>query len=186
MSEISIPARRRLVAAGAAATACIAALGAPSAQALTNCGAAADQVPTATNIAQMNAATICLMNNEREARGLVKLVANAQLNQAAQRHTDDMVIHHFSSHTGSDGSTISTRLKPYYAGFSSYNIGENLYWGGGSFGTPRKAVAWWMNSSGHRANILSATFRDVGVAASRFTPSGGAGGTYTADFGRRA
>ncbi len=178
---------RNLAAAGAAALACSAALGAPAAQAApVNCGPVADQVPTAANLAQINAATICLMNNERDARGLVRLAYNQKLFDGAQRHNNDMVTRHFFSHTGSDGSTPVTRLSPYYTGASSWNVAENITWASGSSSTPRGRVISWMNSAGHRANILNAALREVAVAARAVTPAGAVGGTYTATFGRSA
>ena len=52
-------------------------------------------------------------------------------------------------------------------------------------GTPEAIVDAWMNSSGHRANILSRDFREIGVGFSPGTPNGGSatGGIYTTDFG---
>jgi uncharacterized protein YkwD len=178
--------RRRLAAACAAALTCAAALGAPTAHAATSCGAAADQVPMATTIAQANAATICLINNERQVRGLVNLTSNQALFDGANRHTRDMVARHFLSHTGSDGSTPLSRLKPYYTGFSSWSVGEIIYSGIGSSGTPRKAVNWWMTSPNHKAQILTAGYRNIGAAVSPLYYKGGAGGTYTVTFGRRS
>jgi uncharacterized protein YkwD len=49
----------------------------------------------------------------------------------------------------------------------------------------RAIGAAWMDSPPHRANILSSSFRAIGIGIALGTPSGGAGATYTTDFGRR-
>ena len=72
-------------------------------------------------------------------------------------------------------------------GLSRWAYGENIAWGMRSAGTPSSIVDAWMNSSGHRANILSRDFREIGVGFSAGTPGGGGapGGIYTTDFGLR-
>ena len=72
-------------------------------------------------------------------------------------------------------------------GLSRWAYGENIAWGMGSRATPEAIVDAWMHSSGHRANILSRDFRELGVGYSAGTPSGSRdqGGIYTADFGLR-
>jgi uncharacterized protein YkwD len=64
-------------------------------------------------------------------------------------------------------------------------MGENLGWGSGSLATPRAMVRSWMNSPGHRANILRPTFTEVGIAVVTRTPRGIGGATYATEFGRR-
>jgi hypothetical protein len=91
-----------------------------------------------------------------------------------------------------DGSTLQSRVTAthYLDGAHGWGIGENIAWGTGGLGTPRSIVRAWMHSPGHRANILNATFRDIGIgiAAGAPIPHGAAatGGTYTTDFGYRA
>jgi uncharacterized protein YkwD len=66
-------------------------------------------------------------------------------------------------------------------------IGENIAWGTLWLATPRAIVTSWMNSPGHRANILNPRFRDTGIGISPHAPaslSGGqSGAIYTQDFG---
>ena len=71
------------------------------------------------------------------------------------------------------------------SGLTRWAFGENIAWGTGDSGTPRAIVDAWMNSSGHRANILSSSFREIGVGFSLGTPrsKNDLGGIYTTDFG---
>ena len=65
-------------------------------------------------------------------------------------------------------------------------LGENLAWGTGSFSTPRSAMATWMSSPAHRANVLKRAYREIGVGVVLGVPgAGAAGATYTVDFGVR-
>jgi uncharacterized protein YkwD len=71
----------------------------------------------------------------------------------------------------------------------SWALAENIAWGTGYLATPAQIVRGWMNSSGHRANILNGRFRDIGVGIALGAPTGGRrardGATYTTDFGRK-
>ena len=48
-------------------------------------------------------------------------------------------------------------------GATSYQIGENIAWGTGSFGTPRQTMNGWLHSTGHRENILTAAYAELGI-----------------------
>ncbi|MDQ1424877.1 MAG: hypothetical protein QOD72_2375, partial [Acidimicrobiaceae bacterium] len=104
-------------------------------------------------------AVIGLTNAERAAAGLGALNANSALHAAAQRESNDMAAHTTMSHTGSDGSTVGTRASA--AGYSWSTLGENIAVG---YTSASGVVTGWMNSAGHRANILNGAFRDIGVA----------------------
>jgi uncharacterized protein YkwD len=97
------------------------------------------------------------------------LAWSATLTQASLVHSDDMVVHNYFSHTGSDGSGADQRATA--AGYIWQSLGENI-----AAGQPSVAVvmAAWMASPGHCANIMHASFRDIGVAC----VSGGASNTY--------
>jgi uncharacterized protein YkwD len=133
------------------------------------------------NLAAARAATLCLVNSERAARGLSPLVDNALLDLAAQRHADDMVASGYFSHDSATGDSFDQRIRS--VGYAGALLAENIAWGGGGLGTPRRMVSTWMNSAGHRANILNGTLRDSGVGVAPGTPEGGGGGTYVQDFG---
>ena len=53
----------------------------------------------------------------------------------------------------------------------SWTFGENIAYGGGRYGTPKSITKAWMNSPGHRANILNPTFKDVGVGFEPGSPA---------------
>jgi uncharacterized protein YkwD len=97
----------------------------------------------------------------------------------------------FFSHTSPSGSTPLSRITStrYLSGARSWAIGENLAWGTGSYATPDGTVRAWMNSAGHRANILSPTFREIGIGVAHGAPvnvaAAASGATYATDFGSR-
>src|SRR5919107_1385530 len=63
-------------------------------------------------------------------------------------------------------------------------VGENLAWGQGNLATPRAIAVAWMNSPGHRHNILQPEFTEIGVGIVPGTPGDATwGATYTTDFG---
>ncbi|NET34908.1 MAG: CAP domain-containing protein [Cyanothece sp. SIO1E1] len=98
-----------------------------------------------------------LTNIERRRVGLPPLRLSAQLNQVARLHAQDMVKNNFFSHVGSDGSRVSDRAKA--IGYAFSYIGENLAAGNPS---PAQTLRQWMNSPGHRANILNPDYREIG------------------------
>jgi len=87
------------------------------------------------------------------------LSLSAALTHAAGVHSRDMAAHDFFSHTGSDGSTPGERVRR--AGYRWSMVGENIASG---VRTPRQAVAAWLASPHHCANIMTAGFRQMGVA----------------------
>ena len=172
--------RRLVVSLSLAVSAFIAA---PAANAATCSGA--DSVPSSMSASAANHATLCLLNQQRHAHGLKSLHADGKLSRAAAGHASDMVSQHFFDHNSRNGATFATRIKRtgWTKSRRSYTIGENIGWGGGDLATPRAMVNAWMRSSGHRANILSRSFRMIGIGIANAAPSGGAGATYATDFG---
>jgi uncharacterized protein YkwD len=119
-----------------------------------------------------------LINSQRTARGLAPLVANAKLISAAMNHSVDMARNDFMSHSGSNGSTLGQRVTA--SGYAWTFVAENIAAG---YDTPDEVVAAWMDSSGHRANILSATATEVGVGV--LTNANSTYGIYwTLDFAK--
>jgi uncharacterized protein YkwD len=168
-----------------AAIAVVAVVPTPTASAATCTGA--DTVPTAANVAQARAATLCLLNVERAQRNRRPLRSNAGLALAGKRHARDMVRRRYFAHSSRAGRTFDDRIRSagYLRGARGATMGENLGWGSGELATPRAMVRGWMNSSGHRANILRPAFREVGIAVVTRTPGGVRGATYATEFGRR-
>ena len=119
---------------------------------------------TPANAAAMTAEAARLMNAERARHGLSPLSFEDGLARAASRQACDMAANGVRAHTGSDGSTFARR---YRAEGCRGAGGENIAWGQSS---PASAIEWWMNSPGHRANILHRRARSYGIAV---TVSGG-------------
>ncbi len=99
-----------------------------------------------------------------------------------------MAARRYFSHTSPSGTTMGARIarSGYTRGGRGYVIGENIAWGTGTVSTPASIVRSWMASPGHRANILSRRYREIGIGVVRRAPNGAAGGTYTTNFGARA
>ncbi|HEX5207985.1 MAG TPA: CAP domain-containing protein [Steroidobacteraceae bacterium] len=100
------------------------------------------------------------------------------LMRAALAHSQDMAAHDFFSHTGSDGSTPGLRVT--HAGYRWSMMGENVASG---VRTPQEAVAGWLASPHHCANIMTAGFRQMGVAFAVNRRSGNVI-YWTEDFGK--
>ncbi len=111
-----------------------------------------------TDLSRQEQETIKLVNEQRTLFGLAPLVHNSALHAAARRHSQDMAQNNFMSHAGSDGSSPWDRMRD--AGYRLMRGGENVAAG---YSTPAATVDGWMNSPGHRANILSTGFCDLGV-----------------------
>ena len=110
------------------------------------------------NAAQFATEVLALVNQERAANGLGAVTLNAQLTQAAQGHSFDMGCNFFLSHTGSDGSDPGARIDA--TGYYWLTWGENVAAG---YSTPAAVMNGWMNSPGHRANILDGSFTEMGI-----------------------
>ncbi|MFD5450341.1 CAP domain-containing protein [Streptomyces sp. NPDC127100] len=110
-----------------------------------------------------------LTNRERARAGLPGLAADPRLTAAAQAHSADMVARDFYSHTDPDGGRPWDRAAA--AGATRRTVGENIACGQRS---PADVVEGWMNSPGHRANILGADFTHIGVGLA----GGGRAGMY--------
>jgi uncharacterized protein YkwD len=98
-----------------------------------------------------------LTNQERTSRGLPALIACAAPSIAALNHAQDMAVNDYFSHTGLNGSTPTDRAKQ--AGYNG-NCGENI--AAGQF-TPQEVMNGWMNSPGHRSNILNPDYVHIGI-----------------------
>src|SRR5919198_2906135 len=123
------------------------------------------------------------------AHGLAPLGENARLTQASQAYSELMVQQGFFAHDTPDGVDLIARLTD--VGYLNDDLqewaaGENLAWGQRELGTPRSIVAAWMDSPGHRDNILSAEYDEIGLGVALGTPTAGSdGATYATDFGHR-
>lgn len=101
---------------------------------------------------------VALINQERSANGLPALKANSKLTGAARGHSQDMACNGFFNHVSPSSGDPSDRI--WDAGYSFSWMGENIAAG---YGSAAETVEGWMNSPGHRANILSANFTEIGI-----------------------
>ena len=147
-----------------------------------------DLRPSSENRGAVRTAVLCLINQERSSRGLARLRANAKLREAAEKHSANMSQNNFFDHVSPGGTTPLERVKAagYLAGADSWAVGENIAWGEQQLSTPREIMRAWMDSAGHRANILNRRFRHVGIGVAVGAPVSGQGGaTYTTAFGKK-
>lgn len=175
---------RRLLAASTAALALV--LAAPAAAS----AACADTevLPTAETLPFVATATVCLLNEERAAHGLDPVQENGALTKASLAYSQRLVAESFFAHEAPDGTDVVDRLTAsgYIRPSSGWEVGENLAWAQGVLASPRNVVSAWMNSPGHRANVLTRTYREIGIGVVLGTPTAGPGGsTFTTNFGRR-
>ncbi|MFD0264994.1 CAP domain-containing protein [Streptomyces sp. NPDC127106] len=114
--------------------------------------------PAAAPASGVTAQILALVNQERAAVGCPALTLNAKLTAAAQSHSQDMAAHANMSHTGSDGSDPGQRITR--AGYTWSTYGENVAYG---YSTPAAVMEGWMNSPGHKRNILDCSFKEIGI-----------------------
>jgi uncharacterized protein YkwD len=150
----------------------------------------ASAVPREAPNFRLARAAVCLINEKRAARGLRRLRINYRLSRAARRHTHDMVRNRYFDHVSKRGRDVVDRLygTGYLGGRSSWTVGENLAWGSGGKGTPHEIVRSWMHSPGHRQNMLSSRFREIGIGVVDQGPvrTKLPAATYTTTFGARS
>ena len=122
-----------------------------------------------------------LTNQERVANGLPALRLDAKLNSSAAMKAQNMFAENYWAHVSPSG------IQPWYwfqqAGYSYTYAGENL---AKDFDTSSGTVQGWMNSPGHRANILNANYTDVGFAVQNGTIGGGQTTLVVAHYGSLA
>jgi uncharacterized protein YkwD len=172
----------------ASSAVCSLALGAMPAQAAERAHCAgASAVPGNAGTQALAHSTLCLINAERAHRGLQRLHLNTRLSQAATRHSSDMVRQHYFAHTSPAGRTMVDRVRVtgYLRAARSWTLGENIEWGTIGLSSPAAALKAWMHSPGHKANILHASFRQIGIGVVFGGPRvlGRPAATYTTDFG---
>ncbi|MET9109970.1 CAP domain-containing protein [Streptomyces zhihengii] len=134
-----------------------------------NSGGGSDTTPDG-----VEAQVLALVNKERAAAGCGPVTANAKLTKAADDYSDVMAASGVMSHTGPDGSTMTSRVEA--AGYAWSTLGENIARGQADAEAVMDA---WMNSPGHRANILNCSFDELGVGVHM----GDGGPWWTQNFG---
>ena len=109
-------------------------------------------------VSSFEAEVIRLVNEIRRQNGLSALKSNWELSRVARYKSQDMRDRGYFSHTSPTYGTPFQMIKAF--GLSFRTAGENIAKG---YATPQAVVDGWMNSSGHRANILNASYTQIGV-----------------------
>ena len=111
-----------------------------------------------TTVEAYEAEVIRLVNEIRVQYGLQPLKTNWELSRVARYKSQDMVDNHYFPHTSPTYGSPFQMMKAF--GLSYRTAGENIAYGQR---TPQEVVNAWMNSSGHRANILNSSYTQIGV-----------------------
>jgi uncharacterized protein YkwD len=169
---------------------CATALLAPSSALAAQACESANATPAKANHRIVVRATLCVLNAARSRHGLGPLRLNRRLSKAARRHAGDMARRKYFSHDTLGGGSFLDRIRHtgYLNGAHRWMVGENLAWATDDQSAPRGVTVMWMHSPGHRANILNATFREIGIGIVPGAPARGVhapAATYATDFGAK-
>ncbi len=120
-----------------------------------------------------------LINAERQHQGLPALVYNAQLDRMAKIQAENMAYFQKMAHTLPESQLPTLGDRARYVGYPFGRLAENVALG---YPNAETAVQGWMNSTGHRRNILDSSVEETGIGIARSS----AGGLYYCQvFGRR-
>ena len=144
-----------------------------------------------TAMRSLESGVLAQVNALRRSHGLVPLRLSAKLSFAARQHSSEMASRGYFSHDSLDGSHFDRRIARFYpmGGRRYWSVGENLLWSSPAVDAPG-ALQMWLDSPEHRANLLTARWREIGISA---VHAASAPGTYggrevtiiTTDFGVR-
>ena len=114
--------------------------------------------PSAPSASSFEEQVVVLVNQERKKAGLAPLTHRADIKNVAEKKAMDMINSNYFSHTSPNYGSPFDMLKSF--GVSYRTAGENIAKGQKS---PQEVMNAWMNSSGHRANILNGSYTSIGV-----------------------
>lgn len=121
-------------------------------------------IPTNSSVKTYETEVVRLVNVQRTNRGLKALVQNWQLSNLARTKSQDMINKIYFSHMSPTYGSPFNMMENFGINFSA--AGENIAMGQRS---PAEVMNAWMNSSGHRANILSPAYTQIGVGLAKKT-----------------
>lgn len=157
---------------------------APSAVAAPQTARGTRQTALETQLAQQ-------INTVRRSYGLKPLTVSVKLSSAAASHSREMGADGYFEHESFDSTPFWKRVARWYPsrGWHTWSVGENLLYRSPDV-TAESGVEMWMNSPPHRANLLSRSWREIGISAIHFDAAPGEYGDapvtiVTADFGYR-
>jgi uncharacterized protein YkwD len=139
----------------------------------------ARQTAALTDLEQVRAEMLATVNARREAAGAPPIVLDPRLNAAAQKHAEDMLTRSFYDHRNLEG--LQPRDRVVQAGYRPFLVAENIARG---HTTVEEAMDAWMQSRGHRGNLLNPAFTQMGVGCAVGTNAAGATVLWVQDFGR--
>ena len=124
-----------------------------------------------TNLPDVSRRVVTLTNEERTARGRQALTQSKQLTRIACRHNKDMFAHGYAGHEDADGRRVGARLPREHRTLLVRRRGENVFQASGEY-AQRDDLApvpmkWWMDSPGHRENILRPQYTHLGACVTR-------------------
>ncbi len=125
-------------------------------------------IPSIDDVKSLEQQVVDLVNKQRAANGLGMLTSNWELCRVARYKSQDMIDKGYFSHTSPTYGSPFRMMESFGIKFSAG--GENIAYGQS---TPQEVMNAWMNSSGHRANILSPSYNQIGVGVAK-----AANGTY--------
>jgi uncharacterized protein YkwD len=132
---------------------------------------------------------LALVNHVRAEHHLRQLTMVGSLERASRAHSREMAYRQYFSHDSFSGESFRARLTRfgYTTGCTAWTLGENIADGRASGGTPRAIFKAWMNSPAHRAVMLTARLRNVGIGRASGTINGVSGIVFfTLDCGARS
>lgn len=139
----------------------------------------ARQTAPLTDLEQVRAEMLATVNARREAVGAEPLVLDPRLNGAAQKHAEDMLTRSYYNHRNPEG--LQPRDRVVQAGYRPFLVAENIARG---HTTVEEAMDAWMQSRGHRGNLLNAAFTQMGVGCAVGTNAAGSTVLWVQELGR--
>jgi uncharacterized protein YkwD len=140
----------------------------------------ARQTASLADLGAARAAMLARVNAERAAAGRPPLVLDPHLDESAQRHAEDMLLHSYYNHLSPQGTTPADRARQ--SGYAPRILAENIARGPFTVG---EVMDDWMLSREHRGNLLHPAFQDLGVGIAVGKSSVGYTVLWVQDFGVR-
>jgi uncharacterized protein YkwD len=139
----------------------------------------ARQTAALADLERARADMLARANAERAAAGRPPLALDPRLNEAAQQHAEDMLLHSYYNHRSPEGSRPSDRVRQ--SGYTAQIVGENIARGPLSV---NEAMDNWLQSQDHRRNLLNPAYQDLGVGIAVGRSSVGYTVLWVQDFAR--
>jgi uncharacterized YkwD family protein/spore coat assembly protein SafA len=119
-------------------------------------------IPSIDDVKALEQQVIDLVNRQRASAGLTQLKANWELSRVARYKSQDMINKKYFAHESPTYGSPFRMMETFGIKFSA--AGENIAYGQK---TPAEVMKSWMNSPGHKANIMSAVYNEIGVGAAK-------------------